>query len=353
MGLSLYIIFSIIHTFLDHFFNVIIFEPGTSQGSSDASTTAIAIIFALIAIIAIVLMIILLLYMIIPPKIKSNLEFANPVKLVRPHKKILRHHRLAVLQILKDESIVSIAEQVDLNKILVAKFNNDDNNNVHRILKVDGCNVYSEYVEKGILQDFLVKGGIDRDKIPSLVSICKQIANGMKSISSIIKMIHGKIATLNCLVDRGLNVKVADFSMLMILSKTGNKFPDYTRESDLIRWWATECFENLEATAKTDVWAFGVAMWEVFELCEKPYKKHCKNPCKRPLCIKPYDEMTKEELKEDAKRGADRMILQCPKDCPEDVYQLMKSCWNHEPSERPSFDELCDRLENKLTRLRA
>ena len=90
-----------------------------------------------------------------------------------------------------------------------------------------------------------------------------------------------------------------------------------------IRWMASECFYG-QFSAKTDVWAFGATMWEVFELA-----KH-----------EPYYEMLDREVVKDACKKENRTILSRPAECPEEVYKIMLRCWPHLASERATFEEL-------------
>jgi serine/threonine protein kinase len=86
---------------------------------------------------------------------------------------------------------------------------------------------------------------------------------------------------------------------------------------------ATECFFG-KFSAKTDVWAFGVTMWEIFMLGKE----------------QPYDQLQDREVVEDAIKGSDRMQLERPSICPKDIYDIMKKCWIYDASQRSTFDEL-------------
>ncbi len=96
-----------------------------------------------------------------------------------------------------------------------------------------------------------------------------------------------------------------------------------------IRWMATECFYG-QFSAKTDVWAFGVTMWEIFELA----------------MIEPYHEVADKDLVQDAVKGADRKLLPRPKACPEEVYRIINLCWAHLPSERETFENIHEALSS-------
>ena len=97
-----------------------------------------------------------------------------------------------------------------------------------------------------------------------------------------------------------------------------------------IRWMAAECFYG-KFSAKTDVWAFGVTMWEIFTLGK----------------VQPYSNLTDGEVVADAIKGRDRTLLERPDDCPEDIYEIMRRCWAIDAGQRPTFDELQDSLSNR------
>ena len=86
-----------------------------------------------------------------------------------------------------------------------------------------------------------------------------------------------------------------------------------------IHWMAYECLFG-KFSVKADVWAFGTTLWEIFTLCKR----------------QPFTDLADQELIKDAIRGAKRKILAIdqPDVCPNDIYEIMKSCFHHEPSER-------------------
>ena len=90
---------------------------------------------------------------------------------------------------------------------------------------------------------------------------------------------------------------------------------------------AYKCFFG-KFSVKTDVWAFGITLWEIFTLCKR----------------QPFTDLADQELIEEAIRGAKRKIPDQPDVCPNDIYEIMKSCFHHKPSERATFNVLCDKL---------
>ena len=312
----------------------------TASDVAPNQIVAVTVIIIIIIIIIIIVIIIIIrlcnktLYKVVR-KLEFNDEFGTPVFLIKP--KELIPNEFAVMHELRKARDISINEQKKCYEKLINKeLKNENVKRFYRVYEVPTCwnrstttIVLSEFIAAGYLKKILTNKNENRDRA-MLLNICMQIANGMRYISSL-DMIHGKIAVSSCLAEKSsdITVKIIDFTMSITLCKTENVFPDYVKKTDQIRWWATECFEQSVATPKTDVWAFGVTMWEVFTLCKN----------------KPYHELSIEELTLDAQEGPNRRLLDCPSNCHDVDYQLMKSCWRHEPSERPDFEELYTNLK--------
>ena len=195
--------------------------------------------------------------------------------------------------------------------------------------------IMMEYMENGDLNNYLQQfdfttktespPAANEITLNALVYMSCQIASGMKYLASH-KFIHRDLAARNILVGADFTVKIADFGMSQNLY-SAYYYKIGGRICLPIRWMAYECFFG-KFSVKTDVWAFGIVLWEIFTLCR----------------CQPFHELSDQEMIQDAIKGANRKIPYQTDICPNDIYEIMKSCFHHEPSERAAFGVLCDQL---------
>uniref|UniRef100_A0A8C3A4R7 receptor protein-tyrosine kinase n=1 Tax=Cyclopterus lumpus TaxID=8103 RepID=A0A8C3A4R7_CYCLU len=194
------------------------------------------------------------------------------------------------------------------------------------VTKFKHAMIVTEYMENGALDRYLK----DHDgEFPSfqLVGMMHGIAAGMKYLSDM-SYVHRDLAARNILVNNNLECKVSDFGLSRVLeddpegtyTTSGGKIP--------IRWTAPEAIAYRKFTSASDVWSFGIVMWEVMAFGERPY----------------WDMSNHEVMK--AINEAFR--LPAPMDCPSTVYQLMLQCWLQDRSKRPRFGDIVNLLDKLL-----
>ena len=139
------------------------------------------------------------------------------------------------------------------------------------------------------------------------------------------KCIHRDLAARNVLVSKDLVIKIGDFG----LARDVHKNDYYRKVGDgwlPIRWMAPEAVFERKYTSMSDVWAFGILLWEIATYGMSPY---------------PGVELTDVyQLLESGYR------MECPPGCPSRVYDLMRQCWNWEPGTRPTFLDIHYAMEN-------
>ncbi|XP_063823334.1 tyrosine-protein kinase Btk isoform X1 [Ostrinia nubilalis] len=185
--------------------------------------------------------------------------------------------------------------------------------------------IVTEYMRHGSLFNYLRRTSPDQLGPGVLLDMCIQVCKGMAYLERH-NYIHRDLAARNCLVGDENVVKVADFGLARYVlddqytSSGGTKFP--------IKWAPPEVLNYTRFSSKSDVWAFGVLMWEVFT-CGKV----------------PYGRMKNSEVVEMVQRG---QVLEKPKGCLNEIYNVMLACWRHAPDERPSFRVLKDELADMM-----
>ncbi|XP_075472909.1 discoidin domain-containing receptor 2 isoform X1 [Ascaphus truei] len=215
--------------------------------------------------------------------------------------------------------------------------------NIIRLLAVciaeDPLCMITEYMENGDLNQFLSRhqpegalpSATPAIRYTDLRHMVAQISSGMRYLSSL-NFVHRDLATRNCLVGRNYTIKIADFGMSRNLY-SGDYYRIQGRAVLPIRWMSWESILLGKFTTASDVWAFGVTLWETFTFCrEQPY-------------IEMSDEQVIENTGEFFRDQGKQVYLPQPNICPDLVYKLMLSCWKRETKERPSFQEIYQRLQ--------
>lgn len=149
-----------------------------------------------------------------------------------------------------------------------------------------------------------------------------QIADGMAYLAAK-KFVHRDLAGRNCMVADDLTVKIGDFGMTRDIYET-----DYYRKGGKgllpVRWMAPESLKDGVFTSQSDVWSYGVVLWEIVTLAQQPYQG-----------------LSNEQVLKFVLRGETQ---DKPEKCPEHLFTIMKLCWNWSPKDRPTFIELIEML---------
>ncbi|KAK6466473.1 ephrin type-B receptor 4a [Huso huso] len=188
--------------------------------------------------------------------------------------------------------------------------------------------IITEFMENGALDSFLRLNDGQFTPI-QLVGMLRGIASGMKYLSEM-SYVHRDLAARNILVNSNLVCKVSDFGLSRFLEENSSD-PTYT--SSLggkipIRWTAPEAIAFRKFTSSSDVWSYGIVMWEVMSFGERPY----------------WD-MSNQDVINAIEQD---YRLPPPPDCPNSLHQLMLDCWQKERNVRPRFAQIVSSLDKLI-----
>ncbi|KAL4635941.1 ephrin type-B receptor 1-B-like [Arapaima gigas] len=188
--------------------------------------------------------------------------------------------------------------------------------------------IVTEFMENGALDSFLRQND-GRFTVIQLVGLLRGIASGMTYLSEM-NYVHRDLAARNILVNGNLVCKVSDFGLSRYLqddtsdptytSSLGGKIP--------VRWTAPEAITYRKFTSASDVWSYGIVMWEVMAFGERPY----------------WD-MSNQDVINAIEQD---YRLPPPMECPTALHQLMLDCWQKERSARPHFSDIVTTLDKLI-----
>ncbi|XP_049637628.1 inactive tyrosine-protein kinase transmembrane receptor ROR1-like [Suncus etruscus] len=196
-----------------------------------------------------------------------------------------------------------------------------------------------EYMNQGDLHEFLIMRsphsdvGCSSDEDGTVKSsldhgdflhIAIQIAAGMEYLSSHF-FVHKDLAARNILIGEQLHVKISDLGISREIY-SADYYRVQTKSLLPIRWMAPEAILYGKFSSDSDIWSFGVVLWEIFS-----------------FGLQPYYGFSNQEVIEMVRK---RQLLPCSEDCPPRMYGLMTECWNEIPARRPRFKDIHLRLRS-------
>ncbi|XP_023442013.1 tyrosine-protein kinase Fer isoform X2 [Dasypus novemcinctus] len=270
---------------------------------------------------------------------KSGVVLLNPI--AKDKKWVLNHEDVTLGELLgkgnfgevykgtlKDKASVAVKTcKEDLPQELKIKFLQEakilkqyDHPNIVKLIGVctqrQPIYIIMELVPGGDFLSFLRKKK-DELKLKQLVKFSLDAASGMAYLESK-NCIHRDLAARNCLVAENNVLKISDFGMSR--QEDGGVYSSSGLKQIPIKWTAPEALNYGRYSSESDVWSFGILLWETFSL---------------GVC--PYPGMTNQQAREQVERG---YRMSAPQHCPEDIFKIMQKCWDYKPENRPKFGEL-------------
>nr|XP_003215626.1 PREDICTED: tyrosine-protein kinase FRK [Anolis carolinensis] len=190
----------------------------------------------------------------------------------------------------------------------------------------DPIYIITELMRHGSLLEYLQNDGGCMIHLPQQVDMAAQVASGMAYLESQ-NYIHRDLAARNVLVGDHSVYKVADFGLARVFQVENENVYEAKHETKLpVKWTAPEAIRSSRFSIKSDVWSFGILLYEIMTYGKMPYTG-----------------WVGYQVLQNLDQG---YRLPQPNNCPQNLYDIMFECWNADPKERPSFETLHSKLED-------
>ena len=191
-------------------------------------------------------------------------------------------------------------------------------------LKEDPVLIITEFMKRGSMLEYL-RGEGRSLKLSQLIDMAAQVTEGMAYLERR-KIIHRDLTARNIQVGEGILCKVANFELARVLDTDKAVYVGRKEEKVAIKWMAIEAASQNRFNIKSDVWSFGIVLYEIIT-----YGRF------------PYPGMTNAQAQQQIQQG---YRMPRPMGCPDKLYDIMLNCWQEEPANRLTFETLQQKLDD-------
>uniref|UniRef100_A0A8C6TFV3 Tyrosine-protein kinase n=1 Tax=Neogobius melanostomus TaxID=47308 RepID=A0A8C6TFV3_9GOBI len=246
-------------------------------------------------------------------------NFGTVMKGIYKMRKTEKHVAVKVLK--NDDNNPAVREEMLREANVMQQLDNPYIVRMIGICEAENLMLVMELAELGPLHKFLQKNRTI--SLKNITELVHQVCMGMKYLEEH-NFVHRDLAARNVLLVTQHYAKISDFGLSKAVGDDQNYYLAKAHGKWPVKWYAPECINYFKFSSKSDVWSFGVLMWEAYSYGQKPYKG-----------MKGNDVM---QMIESGSR------MEAPANCPPEMYDLMTTCWTYKADERPSFAVVEPRL---------